>query len=271
MGTEPSGFRQNRRYSLILNVTRSLEIYGYVPRRAPPEGWLRAPRTPSVILSARFANTAHESGPTILTTPFYKMCARMAEEFLDAGSLLMILSQRGYARTAAQELSARLEITGSTDDLCAFLVERLGSEHPLIDCVRHGVAYHHAGLPVDVLDELEQAMRAETLRAMFATSTLTDGVNLPVRTVMICESRYPGQDPGQQLDGPRLLNAVGRAGRAGKETEGWIILGLNHRPRSDDFTELEPGRQRPRDCINLALRGRIAAARRDRGAYRDDR
>jgi len=171
---------------------------------------------------------------------FYKMCARTALEFLDAGSLLMILSQRLYARNAAQELAKRLPVTESTSDVCEFLEERLGAEHPLIDCVRHGVAYHHAGLPVDVLDELEQAMRAESLRAMFATSTLTDGVNLPVRTVVICETRYEGQDPGQQLDGPRLLNAVGRAGRAGKETEGWIILGLNHRPQADDFEALQP-------------------------------
>lgn len=171
---------------------------------------------------------------------FYKMCARTARGFLDAGSLLMILSRRLYARNAAQELAELLPATESTSDLCEFLEERLGVEHPLIDCVRHGVAYHHAGLPVDVLDELEQAMRAESLRAIFATSTLTDGVNLPVRTVVICETRYEGQDPGQQLDGPRLLNAVGRAGRAGKETEGWIILGLNHRPQTGDFEDLQP-------------------------------
>lgn len=171
---------------------------------------------------------------------FYRMCARTARVLLGAGSLLMILSRRDYARNAAQELSAGLDVADSTSDLCEFLVERLGAEHPLIDCVRHGVAYHHAGLPVDVLDELEQAMRAETLRAMFATSTLTDGVNLPVRTVVICETRYEGQDPGQQLDGPRLLNAVGRAGRAGKETEGWIILGLNKKPHDSDFGQLQP-------------------------------
>ncbi len=78
---------------------------------------------------------------------FYRMCARTARELLGAGSLLMILSRRDYARNAAQELTARLDVTDTTSDLCEFLVERLGAEHPLIDCVRHGVAYHHAGLP----------------------------------------------------------------------------------------------------------------------------
>lgn len=171
---------------------------------------------------------------------FYRMCARAARELLPAGSLLMILSRRDYARNAAQELSELLALTDTTSELCDFLIDRLGAEHPLIDCVRHGVAYHHAGLPIDVLDELEQAMRSEALKAMFATSTLTDGVNLPVRTVVICETRYQGQDPGQQLEGPRLLNAVGRAGRAGKETEGWVILALQKKASESDFNQLQP-------------------------------
>lgn len=173
-------------------------------------------------------------------TAFYRMCARTARELMPAGSLLMILSRRDYARNAAQEVANLLPHRTSTTPLCEYLEERLGAEHPLVDCVRHGVAYHHAGLPVDVLDALEQAMRSELLLGMFATSTLTDGVNLPVRTVLICETRYEGQDPAQQLDGPRLLNAVGRAGRAGKETEGWIVLGLPQAPNDDAFNVLRP-------------------------------
>lgn len=173
-------------------------------------------------------------------TPFYKLCARTACSLLHAGSLLMILSRRDYARNAAQEVARLLKASSRTDALREFLEERLGAEHPLVDCVRHGVAYHHAGLPVDVLEALEQAMRSEVLIGMFATSTLTDGVNLPVRTVLICETRYEGQDPGQQLDAPRLLNAVGRAGRAGRETEGWIVLGLDKAHADHNFDVLRP-------------------------------
>lgn len=173
-------------------------------------------------------------------TPFYKLCARTAAALLPAGSLLMVLSRRDYARNAAQEVASGLPVSDLTVKLCGFLEERLGEEHPLVHCVRRGVAYHHAGLPVDVLDAIEQAMRSERLLAIFATSTLTDGVNLPVRTVLICESRYEGQDPGQQLDAPRLLNALGRAGRAGRETEGWIILALNQAHDDSNFEILRP-------------------------------
>lgn len=174
------------------------------------------------------------------STPFYKICARAAKALLHAGSLLMIVSRRDYARSAAETLAEGMARSARTDDLVGFLVERIGAEHPLVDCVRKGVGYHHAGLPVDVLSALEQAIRSEDLVALIATTTLTDGVNLPVRTVLISETTYPTQDPAQRLDAARLLNAVGRAGRAGRESEGWIVLALQQAPRDTDFDQLRP-------------------------------
>lgn len=174
------------------------------------------------------------------STAFYKQCARVGVALMHAGSLLMIVSQRAYARDAAKEIAAQLEVRTQAEELVELFSERLGEQHPLVDCVRHGVGFHHAGLPTDVLEALEQATRDETLVALVATSTLTDGVNLPVRTVLISESKYTGQDPRMQLDAAQLLNAVGRAGRAGKETEGWIVLALNAEQHGDDFDQLRP-------------------------------
>ena len=120
------------------------------------------------------------------------------------------------------------------------LAARLGAAHPLIGCVRKGVAYHHAGLPVEVQEAVEDAIRSETIRAVVATSTLTDGVNLPVRTVVIATTEYDGQDPRQRMSAAELLNAVGRAGRAGKESEGWIVLALQKTLEGSDFDRLTP-------------------------------
>ncbi|WP_346621538.1 DEAD/DEAH box helicase [Blastococcus montanus] len=174
------------------------------------------------------------------STPVYRMVASFASLLLHAGSLLMIVSTRSLARSAAEALAERLEVAPATRELAAYLEERLGPEHPLIGCVRRGVAFHHAGLPVDVLDAVEEAIRSDQLLAVVATSTLTDGVNLPVRTVLISETEYEGQQAGAKLDAPRLLNAVGRAGRAGRETEGWIVLALNKSPQLADFARLRP-------------------------------
>jgi hypothetical protein len=174
------------------------------------------------------------------STPNYKMVAAAAAALLHAGSLLMVVSTRVLAGNAARVLAETQPEATSTGELVAFLEERLGAEHPLIPCVRRGVAYHHAGLPVDVLDAIEEAIRSDQLRAVVATSTLTDGVNLPVRTVLISETNYEGQSAGSRLDAARLLNAVGRAGRAGRETEGWIVLALHKEESTADFGLLTP-------------------------------
>ena len=174
------------------------------------------------------------------STPAYQIAATAATALLHAGSLLMVVSQRDLTRSAAQVIAGELDPFAGSRDLTAFLEQRLSAAHPLVECVRKGVAFHHAGLPVDVLDAIEEALRAEQLRAVVATSTLTDGVNLPVRTVLVAETTYEGQLPGARLDAPRLLNAVGRAGRAGKETEGWIVLALQQRESDTDFRLLQP-------------------------------
>ncbi|MEV6444777.1 DEAD/DEAH box helicase [Amycolatopsis sp. NPDC051716] len=173
-------------------------------------------------------------------TPGYKIFAAAASILTHAGSLLMIVSSRTMARDAAKSLADHLSLREATRELVEFLRERLGDQHPLIACAEHGVAYHHAGLPVDVLDAIEEAVRTEVILAIVSTSTLTDGVNLPVRTVVIAETRFEGQHPGAQLGAARLMNAIGRAGRAGRESEGWIVLALQKRSELKDFDELRP-------------------------------
>ena len=173
-------------------------------------------------------------------TPGYKIFAAAASILTHAGSLLMIVSSRTMARDAARSLAGHLPSREETGELVEFLRERLGDQHPLIACAEHGVAYHHAGLPVDVLDAIEEAVRTEIVLAIVSTSTLTDGVNLPVRTVVIAETRFEGQHPGAQLGAARLMNAIGRAGRAGRESEGWIVLALQKRSELKDFDELRP-------------------------------
>ncbi len=173
-------------------------------------------------------------------TPGYATAAKTAALLLRAGSLLMVVSQRSTARDAARVMADELEVDPRSQGLADALAARLGADHPLIGCVRKGVAYHHAGLPVEVQEAVEDAIRSETIKAVVATSTLTDGVNLPVRTVVIANTEYPGQDAGQRMSAAQLLNAVGRAGRAGKESEGWIVLALQKSLQDRDFDQLTP-------------------------------
>jgi superfamily II DNA/RNA helicase len=174
------------------------------------------------------------------TSPGYVTTARTATLLLQAGSLLMVVSKRDTARDAAKVMAADLEDDPRSQGLADALAARLGINHPLVGCVRKGVAYHHAGLPVEVQEAVEDAIRSETIKAVVATSTLTDGVNLPVRTVVIATTEHKDQDPRYRMSPAQLLNAVGRAGRAGKESEGWIVLALQKPLERRDFDRLTP-------------------------------
>lgn len=174
------------------------------------------------------------------STPQYRMNAKIVAAIGHGGPVLVICSTRPMARLTAAAIADETPLVAGTRDLRDFIATRLGSAHPLTTLIPHGVAYHHGGLPVDVLDALEEALREERLRYLAATTTLTEGVNLPVRTVVLAETHYEGQDPNMRLLGPRLLNAMGRAGRATKESEGWVVWCLPRRPSSADFDAFNP-------------------------------
>ncbi|OSC54129.1 DEAD/DEAH box helicase, partial [Streptomyces sp. 4F] len=158
--------------------------------------------------------------------PDYEVFAAGAAALTRAGSVLMVVASKVIARNAARAMAKRLGVRPEAAALTEFLAETLGEEHPLVDCTRHGVAFHHGDLPDDVLHAIEQGLRDGDLLAIASTTTLTDGVNLPVRTVIISHTVEGDHTRENQrsLSPAELLNAIGRAGRAGRESEGWVIL-----------------------------------------------
>lgn len=175
------------------------------------------------------------------STRQYVIASEMITALGHAGSVLVVAATRADAQRLAKGLAIRCDEQPSLAPLVGFVRQQLGDDHPLIDVLRRGVGYHHAGLPIEVLEALEEAVRSDVLPYLTCTSTLTDGVNLPVRTVVIYDQSYPGQPEDTRLLGARLVNAIGRAGRAGKETEGWIVLVRAAAPTEHEFRDLDPG------------------------------
>lgn len=174
------------------------------------------------------------------TTKHYVIASEMITLLGHAGSALVVATTRAQAKQLAEGLAANCEEQPALASLVDFVRQQLGDAHPLVGVLRRGVGFHHAGLPVEVLEALEAAIRDDILPYLTCTSTLTDGVNLPVRTVVIYDQPFPGQSEESRLSGARLVNAMGRAGRAGKETEGWIVLVRAAAPTAQDFHDLNP-------------------------------
>lgn len=177
------------------------------------------------------------------STPFRKTLAPLAILLGRSGPVLVICPTKSDATKLASEIAELREEQGGPRWLVELVTARLGAEHPLVNCLRRGVAFHHASLPGEVLAGIEEEVAAETIQYVVATTTLTEGVNLPVRSVVIAAQGAFATDGDfhEFITGARLLNAIGRAGRAAKESEGWIVLARNVAFAQTDFARLTPG------------------------------
>lgn len=101
--------------------------------------------------------------------------------------------------------------------------EWLGQEHKVTKLLGRGIAVHYGQLPNVVKTAVENDFRAKRYKIIVATNTLAQGVNLPIRTVII-HSVWRGQEDNRhRIPARDYWNIAGRAGRAGEETEGTII------------------------------------------------
>lgn len=170
------------------------------------------------------------------TTPLYKTFAGLVGHLGEAGPVLVVRYSRRDTQLLAGVLAEQLPERPELLELANFVRSRLGAEHPLSNVVSRGVVFHHAGLPTDVLSELENSIHDGQVRFIVATTSLTDGVNLPVRTVLVDEP----PSWARPMSPSQVINAFGRAGRACVESEGWAVLARHAAPDPEDFSRLSP-------------------------------
>jgi superfamily II DNA or RNA helicase len=93
---------------------------------------------------------------------------------------------------------------------CDNLKEYLHAEYNLIDCLRHGVAYHHGSVPDNVRLYIEELFSSTAeLSYLATTSTLLEGVNIPADKLFMLE-----QKKGRgNLSASQLKNLAGRVCR----------------------------------------------------------
>lgn len=99
-------------------------------------------------------------------------------------------------------------------------IENLGTNSSASQCAAHGIFSHHGNTPHGIRLAVEYAMRNNLVRFVVCTSTLAQGVNLPIR-YLIVTNVYQGMDRIKVRD---FHNLIGRAGRAGMHTEGSILF-----------------------------------------------
>ena len=82
-------------------------------------------------------------------------------------------------------------------------------DYYLAELVENGVAYHIGYLPANIKMQIEDYYREGSIRTMFCTSTLLEGVNLPAENLFIT-SYKKGRKSLSEIDFKNLIGRVGR-------------------------------------------------------------
>ncbi|HVL60041.1 MAG TPA: DUF3516 domain-containing protein [Microbacterium sp.] len=221
----------------------------------PDRGWawqvplLLLPRAQFILMSATLgdvtgiaADLSRRTGrPTAVITgverpvPLHFSYARTpvhetVEELLETGQapVYIVHFSQAAAMERAQALSSVRIVSREQRDAIA---EAIGGfrfttafGRTLSRYVRAGIGVHHAGMLPRYRRLVETLAQRGLLRVICGTDTLGVGINVPIRTVMITAlAKYDGQRM-RQLSAREFHQVAGRAGRAGFDTAGTVVV-----------------------------------------------
>lgn len=97
-------------------------------------------------------------------------------------------------------------------------------EYFLLDCLKHGVVYHHGSMPDAIRGYVEYLYRTvESVRYLVTTSTLLEGINLPIERMFVLDVR---KGLGH-LKPSQFKNLIGRVNRFSEIFSGNTVSSLN--------------------------------------------
>jgi ATP-dependent RNA helicase HelY len=141
-------------------------------------------------------------------------CDQAVQQCVSDGLRLTTADERTTIRRIAETHTDVL----SDDDLA---VLRYGE---WITGLEAGFAAHHAGMVPPMKEAVEEAFTAGLVKAVFATETLSLGINMPARSVVIEKlSKFTGERH-EFLTPGEYTQLTGRAGRRGIDDVGYAIV-----------------------------------------------
>jgi ATP-dependent RNA helicase HelY len=141
-------------------------------------------------------------------------CDAAVQQCIAGGLRLTTSAERTQLRQIADDHTAAL--SDDELDVLGYDEWRNGMEA--------GFAAHHAGLVPPMKEAVEEAFAAGLLKVVFATETLSLGINMPARTVVIEKlSKFTGEHH-EFLTAGEYTQLAGRAGRRGIDDVGYVVV-----------------------------------------------
>ncbi|WP_139983558.1 DEAD/DEAH box helicase [Nocardioides litoris] len=141
-----------------------------------------------------------------------------------APAYVVHFTQKDAVEHATSLLTAPWLPKGTVVDLPVGFRFGAGFGKTLARLLRKGIGVHHAGMLPRYRRLVEQLAQTGQLRVICGTDTLGVGINVPIRTVLFTGlAKYDGSR-SRVLRTREFLQIAGRAGRAGFDTAGYVVV-----------------------------------------------
>ncbi len=158
-----------------------------------------------------------------------KLAMAVTKQLFNRDGILVICQRPDYCWTLADGLFNELDDYSFCEDEDIKLVKNyvsaeLGNNFALKKLLDKRIGVHHSGLPDEVKYLMEWLMEKGKLKVLVATTTIAQGINFPVSTIIMASYAYPRTSHMPVRD---FWNLVGRSGRLDQGTLGLvgIVLG----------------------------------------------
>ncbi len=141
----------------------------------------------------------------------------------------------------------------------------------ILDGLRCGAGLHHAGILPALKRLTEVLFERGLVRVVFATETMSLGIHMPAKSVVIGGLRKRSDLGFRALTVGELTQMAGRAGRRGIDVEGTCLLALDSPEAAEDAVRLVQGDPEPiesRFRIGYSSAALLIDAHRDPEAIR---
>ena len=147
----------------------------------------------------------------------------------DDGCVLVLCRGKKDATERAKSFDKRLseiKLDETSELIIDFIEEELGEQHILPKLLRKGIGIHHSGLSLETRYLVERLIDLRKIKVLAATTTLAQGVNFPIKHVIIESISIPARPPKlpRDMTYSEFWNVAGRAGRAFYDHMGMIIF-----------------------------------------------
>jgi helicase len=219
--------------ALSATITNAQEIAGWLNANMALSHWRPIPLKEGVYFNERIMFN-NDSTRLVKEEADEDLNKLTMDTLRGGGQVLVFVNSRRSAQAAARELCPSVSTILNAEErkILNEVAAEISEDHSatkvckkLAEIVKHGCAFHHAGLTPKQRHLIEDHFKRNVIKVICSTPTLAAGVNLPARRAIIRDcKRYASGLGSVYISTAEYKQCAGRAGRPQYDDYGEAVL-----------------------------------------------